>query len=37
MDSARLNNLGWRPTIELEEGLTLAYKDYLQKTLKTDD
>jgi len=37
MDSTRLNNLGWRPTIELEEGLTLAYKDYLQKTLKTDD
>ena len=36
MDSTRLNNLGWRPTIELEEGLTLAYKDYLQ-TLETDD
>jgi len=36
MDSTRLNNLGWRPTIELEQGLTLAYKHYLQ-TLKTDD
>jgi len=29
MDSTRLNNLGWQPKIELEEGLKLAYNDYL--------
>jgi GDP-L-fucose synthase len=29
MDSSRLNNLGWQPTISLEEGLTLAYNDFL--------
>ena len=30
MDSSRLNNLGWRSTIELEEGLLLAYNDFLK-------
>ena len=29
MDSSRINNLGWQPTISLEEGLTLAYNDFL--------
>ena len=33
MDSRHLNNLGWRPTIGLEEGLVLAYKDFLKKQL----
>ena len=33
MDSRRLNNLGWRPTIGLEEGLALAYNDFLKKQL----
>jgi GDP-L-fucose synthase len=29
MDSSRLNNLGWQPKVGLEEGLRLAYKDFL--------
>jgi len=28
MDSTRLNNLGWKAKISLEEGLKLAYNDY---------
>jgi len=28
MDSIRLNNLGWKTKISLEEGLKLAYNDY---------
>ncbi|WP_265943745.1 GDP-L-fucose synthase [Dechloromonas sp. A34] len=30
MDSARLNAFGWQPQVALEEGLKLAYKDFLQ-------
>jgi GDP-L-fucose synthase len=30
MDSTRLNNLGWHAKMGLEEGLTLAYQDFLQ-------
>ena len=29
MDSSRIVNLGWNPTINLEEGLFLAYSDFL--------
>jgi len=29
MDSSRLNNLGWQPKVGLEEGLRLAYNDFL--------
>ena len=29
MDSSRLNNLGWQPKVGLEEGLALAYNDFL--------
>jgi GDP-L-fucose synthase len=29
MDSARLNSLGWNARIGLQEGLTLAYRDFL--------
>jgi GDP-L-fucose synthase len=29
MDSARLNSLGWRATVPLEEGLRVAYQDFL--------
>lgn len=28
MDSARLNNLGWQPYIDLEQGLKKTYKNY---------
>lgn len=28
LDSARLNSLGWRPRVGLEEGLQLAYADF---------
>ncbi len=31
MDSTRLNNLGWQTSISLEEGLRLAYNDFLQQ------
>ena len=34
MDSSRLNNLGWKAKISLEDGLKLAYNDY-RKTLGT--
>ncbi|CAN7570437.1 GDP-L-fucose synthase [Cupriavidus necator] len=29
MSTSRLNNLGWRATIRLEDGLRIAYKDFL--------
>ena len=31
MDSSRLFALGWRPRVNLEEGIQLAYKDFCQK------
>jgi GDP-L-fucose synthase len=31
MDSSRLFALGWRPKIDLETGIALAYKDFLKK------
>ena len=30
MDSSRLNKLGWQPSISLEEGLQMAYADFLR-------
>ena len=30
MDSSRLNSMGWQAKVTLEEGLALAYKDFLQ-------
>jgi GDP-L-fucose synthase len=30
MDSTCLNNLGWNATVKLEDGLALAYKDFLK-------
>ena len=29
MDSQRLNSMGWRAAVKLEEGLQAAYKDFL--------
>ena len=29
LDSTRINNLGWQPTVDLDQGLALAYQDYL--------
>jgi nucleoside-diphosphate-sugar epimerase len=29
LDSTRLNSLGWRPQVGLEEGLQLAYVEYI--------
>jgi GDP-L-fucose synthase len=31
MDSSRLLALGWRPQVELEAGIRLAYEDYLKR------
>ena len=31
MDSTLLNNMGWRASVDLEHGLAMAYKDFLQK------
>jgi GDP-L-fucose synthase len=30
MNSERINQLGWKPKVSLEEGLTLAYEDFLK-------
>ena len=30
MDSSRLKNLGWKPTIELATGLRIAYQDFVK-------
>jgi GDP-L-fucose synthase len=30
MDSGRLNNLGWAPKVNLEDGLTRAYQAFTQ-------
>ena len=30
MNSKRINQLGWMPKVSLEEGLTLAYEDFLK-------
>ena len=32
MDSTRLNKLGWKANITLEDGLTITYNDFLKKT-----
>jgi GDP-L-fucose synthase len=32
MDSTRLNALGWQATVGLEEGLALAYTDFLNRS-----
>jgi GDP-L-fucose synthase len=31
MDSSRLNQLGWKPEVELDRGLQLAYRSFLDK------
>jgi GDP-L-fucose synthase len=31
MDSSLINSLGWRPTVSLEEGLRVAYQDFLER------
>ena len=31
MDSSKLNRLGWKPSVTLETGLSIAYKDFLSK------
>ncbi len=31
LDVSRMTTLGWQPRISLEEGIRLAYRDYLQK------
>jgi GDP-L-fucose synthase len=33
MDSSRLFALGWKPRVNLEEGIQLAYQDFSQKKL----
>ena len=33
MDSSRLNALGWQPTVNLRQGLAIAYQDFLNITL----
>ncbi len=35
MDSSRLFGLGWRPKVDLETGIRLAYEDYLTRTSKS--
>jgi GDP-L-fucose synthase len=33
MDSSRLLSMGWKPSVGLEEGLRLAYEDFLTRLL----
>ncbi len=33
MDVSKLHNKGWKHTVEIEEGIALAYKDFLSKYL----
>ena len=33
MDSERLNNLGWQAAVDLEDGLQLAYQDFLKSAI----
>jgi GDP-L-fucose synthase len=35
MDSTRLNSMGWLPKVGLRQGLSLAYKDFLNNTIRT--
>ena len=32
MSSSRLNQLGWKPRVDLDQGLSLAYQDMLSRT-----
>jgi GDP-L-fucose synthase len=34
MDSSRLFALGWKPRVDLETGIRLAYEDFIQRTAK---
>lgn len=34
MNSTLLKTLGWNPSIDIEEGLSIAYQDYLKKVLE---
>jgi nucleoside-diphosphate-sugar epimerase len=31
MDSSRIFALGWRPTVKLQDGIQLAYQDFLAR------
>jgi len=33
MNSTLLKTLGWNPRVDIEEGLSIAYQDYLKKCL----
>lgn len=37
LDSSRINNLGWKPKIRLEDGLKLTYQKFLEKELISED
>lgn len=36
MDNKQLRNLGWKPSIDLEQGLALAYQDFKQSLAKDE-
>jgi nucleoside-diphosphate-sugar epimerase len=33
MDSSRLFATGWKPTTQLEDGIKLAYQDFLERNI----
>ena len=36
MDSSRINSLGWQAKVSLEDGLTLAYQNFLDSSLRSE-
>ena len=31
LSTSQINNLGWKPSIELKTGITIAYEDFLNR------
>jgi GDP-L-fucose synthase len=36
LDVSKLENLGWKYTVELEEGIKLSYQDFLENPMRAE-